>query len=861
MPIQVKLKYLFIYLLLSGFYISDTSGQSASDIPNNVFLKAKGTGNTTGHIANITVTNNSNEDLNTSIGPFYVPSDGQYQPYIIPTPIQIVAKANQETIVEVIGYCTDPNLPTPPAGHSLVPIDQWNTGSPLIPITKSIINHTVRLQESGQIITPLNNNPSKERDAVIQQTLWWYSVGPAYNPCDQILRSLSDNFRDTDWFSGNVSELEQLPQPLVHDFFAMPTANPWFAVLKRNLYGEKIYNALSQGIAQFADAISKVGQAAGLADFTKPSLPYGVGQPKDASQPSNPQIFSTIKVTGTGRTTGHIASLSVSNPTKEPINVKIGNGGSFLIPSSGPYQPYVVPSIPAIPVQPGKTVTVPVEGYCVDIRRPPVGPDIPMPPVQSWIESTPQSITEVSVAPQIPEPFNPPVSNTMEVTLPTKMAISLQEATNILQSLPPPAPMRNWNCPDLVTDNSIFIPGTDHLMPININVDDMPGLAAPLLLDAINRITHAIDKLDMDGVINTPFSNNKDKERESVIQQTFWMYSAGLSGQAYTKNDFENNTIKQFETTTGKNYGDIPVNQKDQIDKGVDDFWNTFSAVGVEAKILPKPVPPTNDPIRKEMEDAFGGMHKSNIKINEDKQIPSIGAKASTKGDSVIPNTGTNPDPSLLGHEAAHVIQQSSTPTQTLPENLDFQSNEVEREPMARPANTSCDCKEMTFNLVVKGQNTDRNKKRDNRPVSSGQESLTESENEKVLIFDDWSQGDYFTINFNTFKMKCDCQNAGVVTNVECDFFPGKNKSTVTDKGRIKLESKPEKIDKTVFEIVSENDGAGQKYEYKYTPQKDQPDSFTFCFSAYCKSDKCNEKENEKSCGPYCITLKFRKRE
>jgi len=885
MSIRTNLKHLSIFVILTCFVLSDNFCQSASDLPINVFLKAKGTGQTTGHIANITVTNNSNEDLNTSFGPYYVPSDGKYQPYIIPTPIQIVAKANQESIVAVIGYCTDPHLPAPPAGHSLVAADQWDKDSPLIPITQKIISHTNRLQASGQIITPLSGKPEKEREVVIQQTLWWYSAGPSYNPCDHMLQSVTDHLRDTDWFPAfsDTSPPHLMPQPLIHDYFALPPSDPWFAVLKGHNNGAQIYNTLSQGIAQIADAITKVGHAAGLADFSQPKLPAGTGKTSDAMPSSHPQIANNIKITGTGRTTGHIADLTVSNPTKEPINVRIGNGEGFLIPSNGKEQPYIVPSLPIIPIESGKSVTVPVIGYCVDVRRPPVALNEPMPKIQNWV-----TIATAPPMPNIPAPSLSEIKSPKEtiaylISIPTKIGLSLDEAKQTLQSLPLPAAQQNWNCPLLrkfddrfpitVFPAAISAPRTvllprvpddmqddEYLIPASINVDEMPALATPILLAAIHQITETVERIHNDEtrLIKTPFANNKPKEREAVIQQTFWIYSAGLSGQPYTKKDFEANTIQQFAGTTGK---DLPQNQKDQIDKGVDDFWNTFSAVGVEAKILPKPIPSADDPIKKQMEDAFGSLDKAKINIHKDEIMPGLGAEAVAKGNDVAVTPVRTPSTTVVAEEVAHSIQKSTSHSQNLPESLVLQSNETEKEPMAYPVNTACDCKEMTFNLVVKGQNSDRNKKRDNRPVSSGQESLTESENEKALIFDDWSQGDYYTINFNTFKMKCDCQNAGVIKNVECDFFPGKNKSTVTDKDRIKLESKPEKIDKKVFEIISENDGAGQKYEYKYTPQKDQPDSFTFCFSAYCKSDKCNEKENGISCGPYCITLKFRKRE
>lgn len=46
----------------------------------------------------------------------------------------------------------------------------------------------------------------------------------------------------------NALESGQLPPSVVQDYFAMPTSNPWFAVLKSiRRYGEQIYNAASQG--------------------------------------------------------------------------------------------------------------------------------------------------------------------------------------------------------------------------------------------------------------------------------------------------------------------------------------------------------------------------------------------------------------------------------------------------------------------------------------------------------------------------------------------------------------------------------------------------------------------------------------
>ena len=89
-----------------------------------------------------------------------------------------------------------------------------------------------------------------------------------------------------------------------------------------------------------------------------------------------------------------------------------------------------------------------------------------------------------------------------------------------------------------------------------------------------------------EAAISTPFSSNPEKEREAVIQQTFWIYTATTAGKEYKKEDFRANTIKQFETSTGQKFSNaLPVTQKN-VEQGVTDFWNTFEAVGVEAKVL-----------------------------------------------------------------------------------------------------------------------------------------------------------------------------------------------------------------------------------------------------------------------------------
>lgn len=127
------------------------------------------------------------------------------------------------------------------------------------------------------------------------------------------------------------------------------------------------------------------------------------------------------------------------------------------------------------------------------------------------------------------------------------------------------------------------------------NPDTHPEQAAPSLLGALHEISKAYDKLKNEGRITTPFSGNPEKEREAIIQQTFWIYTSNLRQKPYTKEQFSNRTYEQYEEKTNIKPITLPPDKKQQLNKGIDDFWNTFQAVGTEAKILNIPSKPEDE--------------------------------------------------------------------------------------------------------------------------------------------------------------------------------------------------------------------------------------------------------------------------
>jgi hypothetical protein len=261
-------------------------------------------------------------------------------------------------------------------------------------------------------------------------------------------------------------------------------------------------------------------------------------------------LFSQVQVRsakGTGRTTGHIIMLSVKNPGKKDITESFG---PYFIPSDGKYQSYVVPGTKTATIPRKKTIDIPIIGYCTDIHRPPVPSGDDLPPYSDWVQvdiSQPLSFDWIQ-KPGLGVTIAPPTGG--------------------------PAPT---------------IPGTDRPLGATLDIDARPDLAGPLLVSVVNKAGAAYDSLMSVGAISTPFSNNRERERESVIQQFTWYYTTALRGDEYTIEQFEERLTIQLEANAGKKKDELPPSVVEEFDAGVADFWNSFTLVGAEAKLISIP--------------------------------------------------------------------------------------------------------------------------------------------------------------------------------------------------------------------------------------------------------------------------------
>jgi hypothetical protein len=261
-----------------------------------------------------------------------------------------------------------------------------------------------------------------------------------------------------------------------------------------------------------------------------------------------------IKATGTGQTTGHIATLTVSNPGKEAITLNIG---PFLIPSSGKFQGYGVPGVYDVVVPPKGSVDIPLSGYCTNPFVPPVSPGADMPRYDTWVTpgETPFITPGATLRPEDGFIFTP-----------------------VSDSLP-----------------AVTYPGTDIPFPYTINIDAHPDKAAELVIDILHALETAYNDLEQAGGISTPFSGDPPAQQSAVIQQTFWIIIGILTGRAYEFTDFRDNLVQQFETNTNTPLTNAPPRQQEELESGIEAFWSTFQLVGVEAKVLRQPTEEEQD--------------------------------------------------------------------------------------------------------------------------------------------------------------------------------------------------------------------------------------------------------------------------
>jgi hypothetical protein len=270
----------------------------------------------------------------------------------------------------------------------------------------------------------------------------------------------------------------------------------------------------------------------------------------------NPQEDLTFTPFGTGETTGEIIKVMVTNPTTETIMFSIPPS---IVPPTGKFQGYTIIEETTGSLLPGETATFPLKGWCYDIHSKPVKDGMEVTSINNWI-----SVTEAG--PPLQPGTIPPKNSVFEFS---KAHPGMEHKSGV--------PVGGTYC---------TYPGTSELFEYTIDIKDHPAEAAPLLFESLYYIIEAYDSLKEEGLIETPFSAYPLKEKESILQQTYWIYTSILDDEPYTVNDFENKLIDQYETSSGTSFKDASKEVQEELKKGTQQFWTTFNLVGEEAKVL-----------------------------------------------------------------------------------------------------------------------------------------------------------------------------------------------------------------------------------------------------------------------------------
>lgn len=346
---------------------------------------------------------------------------------------------------------------------------------------------------------------------------------------------------------------------------------------------------------------------------------------------------------GTGKTTGHIADLFITNNSPAFLSVK--SELVYIKSKKKQFQSYVSYIPKNIVVPPNSTVSIPMAGYCANPHVPPVplGENFPSPSEWIAIAGSPKGgFTIDGNPPMIPVPSNSP-SDTQDPT---------QETIDIFITDQPALPSFN---PDMINtiveqpgftkenDSDIDIvvtwPGVNDAIDGTFDPSVNPNIFAQVVTDGIIRIIDNVDDIQSSGDYLTPFSQDEEQEKEAIIQQTFWIFVAGARGEEYEEEDFANNVYTQFEETTGTNVTSLPLAQKEQLDGGVEAFWSAFKATGAKAKVFK-----INDQVKDGSQKVPPEKGKTNVPPPEKESICSleiIEDPATYKLDYDFADTGT----------------------------------------------------------------------------------------------------------------------------------------------------------------------------------------------------------------------------
>jgi len=188
--------------------------------------------------------------------------------------------------------------------------------------------------------------------------------------------------------------------------------------------------------------------------------------------------------TATGKTTGHIGDLVITNKTDKPNTIWLK---SYIIPPENGRQGYVAlkKEVEEIEVQPGKAYTYQLNGYCINIDLPPVTKNQSFPDFFKWL--------------------------------------SLKDFDSTIAE--------RWY--------------QSKEKPETFDFETQLIQAGPIILEAVQNLDDQYFTWKSPLQIPDLYPANAKAVKEAMVQQAVWQFTSALQGKTYSFNNFEQSILKQ----------------------------------------------------------------------------------------------------------------------------------------------------------------------------------------------------------------------------------------------------------------------------------------------------------------------------
>jgi hypothetical protein len=254
--------------------------------------------------------------------------------------------------------------------------------------------------------------------------------------------------------------------------------------------------------------------------------------------------------TGTGRTTGHIADLTLYNTTSSPIQTTIG---PLLIPSDGEFQGYVVNGTYPVVIPAFRHAMVSLHGYCTDIAKLALPEGSPASDVSAWVVAV--------------RPLSMPGPGSSMAALGYEEVPAQGGETAVLS-----------------------YPGTNIPFPYRLDVEKNAKTAAGLLAGVVTLIEESYERWRENGEAAGIFEYMPENEhKNTIVQHVFWYYTSALQGKPYPKSFLTGAVIRETEKAANTTAGHYTPTTASQIEEEVTNVWDAITLVGAEAKVIHDP--------------------------------------------------------------------------------------------------------------------------------------------------------------------------------------------------------------------------------------------------------------------------------